>query len=207
MKLWIKKLLFTLVVTTSFASASFANAETMQPTADFAQVTELISTECIKALVISDVQDTAPSQCEQTQGLVVGDEELASQEEIVALATTQKISVQAFSTLAPTIYAKNFSKTYHDLFWGFDVVISGRFYYDYSRVWVTQTYAGKVGSLTCYVSYAPGINLTNTSCTDTGTFYVRTLTGRFHAVVNGSGNSFDRFFYLNVDDTGYVYIP
>lgn len=200
-----KRFLLAICLSASLFSAAVANAETIDSNLDQVQIAETVGNDCIEVLVESEAQSETPSQCNPAESVVTGDEEIASQEEVAAITAMAAPQLQSITPMAATIYTKTFSFLYHDYSRAYDVVISGRFYYDYSRVWVRTSYAGKVGSLNCYVEKAPGMNLTSTGCTDTGTFYVRTLTGRFHGVLQGSGDSFDRFVYAYVDATGYAY--
>jgi hypothetical protein len=205
MKSSYKIVLLSICLSASLFSAAVANAETIDSNLDQVQIAETVGNDCIEVLVQSEVQSETPSQCNPASSVVTGDEEIASQEEVITLSAMVAPQLQTLAPLAATIYTKTFSMKFHDYFRAYDVVISGRIYYDYSRVWVTQSYSGKVGSLLCTVSTAPGMNLTNTACTDTGTFSVRTLMGRFHGVVRSSGDSFDEIVYVYADSTGYVY--
>jgi len=57
---------------------------------------------------------------------------------------------------------------------------NGRFYYNGSRVWVTQTYAGSTGSHTCYTSYSvPPWTISGVSKSDGGSTTSRNLSCRW----------------------------
>lgn len=186
-------------------SAAGADAETIEPNPDLVQVLDTVQNDCIIELVVLESQSETPSQCEPAESVVTGDEEVASPEEVATITAMTTMQFQSIAPMVATVYTKTFSFKFPNTGGTYDVIISGRFYYDYSRVWVTQLYSGKRGSLQCYVDYAIGMDLTNTACTDTGTPYVRTLTGRFHAVLTNGIGSFDSIFYGYVDATGYAY--
>jgi hypothetical protein len=205
MKSSYKKVLLAICLSASLFSAAAANAETIDSNLDQVQIAETVGNDCIEVLVESDTQSETPSQCNPASSVVTGDEEIASQEEVAALTAMATPQLQSITPRAATIYTKTYSFKFADTGGSYDVVISGRFYYDYSRVWVTQLYSGKRGTLQCFVDSAFGMDLTNTACTDTGTPYVRTLTGRFHAVTFSGSGSFDSIFSGYVDATGYAY--
>jgi hypothetical protein len=200
-----RKFLLAFCLSASMFSASGANAETIEPNPDPVPLVNTVGNDCLEVLVVSDSQSETPSQCNPAEEIVTGEEEIASQEEVAALTAMSIPQLQSITPLAATIYTKTYSFKFPNTGGSYDVVISGRFYYDYSRVWVTQLYSGKRGTLQCFVDSAFGMDLTNTACTDTGTPYVRTLTGRFHAVIFSGSGSFDSIFSGYVDATGYAY--
>jgi hypothetical protein len=184
-------------------SSTGAYATPIAPTGSTVITKEVRNQDCVEALTKIGATDQITSQCDEKITIQSGPGVPVSKADLLSLQgimTTQSLS--AFATSAAPMY-KDFS---FDMSTGaISISMKGRAYYDYTRVWVTQLVSGKRGSLACVVNLAVGFDATNTSCTDTGTNYVRTITGRYHYVMLGNLASWDSLYVGHIDDTGYIY--
>jgi hypothetical protein len=193
-----------ILIFSNFASGNAAFGDTLDPQSPSSRTFTTRSQACEEALTAANLESSISSECDETVTISVGEGTPVSAAELQAQASKMPAKTfAAFSAATVAPLSRTFSFTVNTA--AESLAIKGRAYYDYSHVWVTQTYSGTRGSLQCVVNFALGADITNTSCTDTGTPYIRTLTGVFHTVALQVIASWDSTYVGHVDDTGYAY--
>jgi len=144
-----------------------------------------VDADCFKALSEAGISD-ASTQCTVTVGASVSESKPVTAATIAAdasLSTAEKAELQYIAT-SSTVRSKSYSNFITGL--SYTVTQNGTFYYNGSRVWVTQTYLGRNGSQFCVANYAvPPWSVSNFSKSDTGSTTVRTVRCSFD--VNQAG--------------------
>lgn len=144
-----------------------------------------VDDDCFKALSEAGMPD-AITQCTITVGASVSESKVVSAATIAADTSLSAAEKAELSYIAASSTVR--SKTYSNFITGlsYTVTQSGVFYYNGSRVWVTQTYLGSTGSQNCVANYAvPPWSVSGFSKSDTGSTTVRTVRCSFN--VNQAG--------------------
>jgi hypothetical protein len=138
-----------------------------------------VDADCFKALSEAGISD-ASTQCTVSESKPVTAATIAAD---ASLSTAEKAGLQYIAT-SSTVRSKSYSNFITGL--SYTVTQNGTFYYNGSRVWVTQTYLGRNGSQFCVANYAvPPWSVSNFSKSDTGSTTVRTVRCSFD--VNQAG--------------------
>lgn len=144
-----------------------------------------VDDDCFKALSEAGISD-ASAQCTVTVGASVSESKPVTAATIAAdasLSTAEKAELQ-YLVASSTVRSKSYSNFITGL--SYTVTQNGTFYYNGSRVWVTQTYLGSTGSQFCVANYAvPPWSVSGFSKSDTGSTTVRTVRCSFN--VNQAG--------------------
>lgn len=158
-------------------SAVPSNAASASPAVIHSASATTYVQECldqVKALKRADYPEAVSKEvCKVTTGMTIGAERTVSSAEIQADESLSASDKQSLLTASATtaISSKRYSKFATAVL--YTVTHGGTFYYNGSRVWVGTTYSGYTGSHNCVINYAAGANITQGSCSESGSTTVR----------------------------------
>lgn len=189
-------------------STSPASAEMTEPSG--ATVTTVTSTNpaCLTAIETarSDGSREVPLDvCTSTVRLTVSAPMRVSATDLESAETTMSstdYTALVAASAAGTVKKKSYSQSINNITDG--ETQYGIFYYDGSRVWVTQTYRGAKGSHICKVDWAVGYVVDLKSCNEDGTTSQRNLRAKWHFSVIPAGGAvnWDEVYTTHVNAAG-----
>lgn len=126
------------------------------------------------------------------------------------MADRQNLSAADYQSLlsaaiAGRVKSKQYSQSFNNIV--DSVSQSGKFYYDGSRAWVTQSYRGYMGYHSCKTDWAVGYVVELKKCDESGSLSQRDLRAIWHFSVIPSGGrvNWDEEKHLYVNSAGAIW--